>query len=62
LLMLTGSDSDVSFEFGVPPEFDKWRWVNYWYPLNEVVTFKRDVYRQALKELAPQLDALTDVD
>ena len=62
LLMLTGSDSDVSFEYGAPPEFDKWRWVSYWYPLNQVVTFKRDVYRQALKELAPQLNALTNVD
>ena len=36
-----------------PPEFDAWRWVNYWYPLNQVVAFKREVYRRALKELAP---------
>jgi len=60
LLMLTGKESSVSFEYGSPPEFDDWRWVNYWYPLNQVVTFKRDVYRKALKELAPQLTALTD--
>jgi len=34
-------------------EFDQWRWVSYWYPLDQVISFKRDVYRRALKELAP---------
>jgi len=37
------------------PEFDAWRWVRYWQPLNEVVYFKRHVYLQALEELAPTL-------
>jgi len=37
------------------PEFDTWRWVRYWQPLQEVVYFKRRVYRQALEELAPLL-------
>ena len=55
LLMLTGNEERVSFEYGNPPEFDDWRWVNYWYPLDKVVSFKRDVYRKALKELAPRL-------
>ncbi|MDX1693586.1 MAG: RNA pyrophosphohydrolase [Ketobacteraceae bacterium] len=59
LLMLTGNEERVSFDYGNPPEFDDWRWVNYWYPLNKVVSFKRDVYRKALKELAPQLHAET---
>jgi putative (di)nucleoside polyphosphate hydrolase len=35
------------------PEFDHWEWVSYWYPVDKVVSFKRDVYRKALKELAP---------
>ena len=35
-----------------PPEFDHWEWVSYWYPVNKVVTFKRNVYRRALRELA----------
>jgi putative (di)nucleoside polyphosphate hydrolase len=26
-----------------------------WYPLGQVVAFKRDVYRRAMKELAPRL-------
>lgn len=33
------------------PEFDDWRWVSFWYPLGQVIEFKREVYRQALKEL-----------
>lgn len=37
------------------PEFDAWRWVRYWQPLNEVVYFKRRVYELALRELAPYL-------
>ena len=56
--MLTGSESRVSFQYGNPPEFDDWRWVSYWYPLNQVVSFKREVYRKALKELAPSLQSV----
>ena len=41
-----------------PPEFDGWRWVSYWYPLNQVVSFKREVYRKALLELATRLPIL----
>lgn len=59
LLLLTGNEENVSFDYGDPPEFDDWRWVNYWYPLDKVVSFKRDVYRKALKELAPHLHAET---
>lgn len=39
------------------PEFDAWRWVFYWYPLREVVYFKRDVYERALGELGPLIGA-----
>lgn len=35
------------------PEFDHWRWVNYWVPVRKVIFFKRRVYRQALEEFAP---------
>jgi putative (di)nucleoside polyphosphate hydrolase len=37
------------------PEFDAYQWVSYWYPLGQVIPFKRDVYRQAMTELAPAL-------
>ena len=53
LLELTAEDSAISLENDGPAEFDYWRWVSYWYPLDKVVAFKRDVYRRAMKELAP---------
>ena len=55
LLRLVGRDEDVCLDRSEVPEFDGWRWVDYWYPLKEVVSFKRDVYRSALEELAPLL-------
>lgn len=53
LLRLTGKDHEVRLDAGEQPEFDDWRWVDYWYPLQEVVSFKREVYRCALEELEP---------
>lgn len=51
LEMLAGDDRvDVSNDGS--PEFDQWQWVSYWYPLGQVVSFKREVYRKAMKELA----------
>ena len=53
LLQLNDEESNISFNNGYKPEFDHWRWVSYWHPLTKVVTFKREVYRRALTELAP---------
>ena len=53
MLRLLGDESNVQLDHSSKPEFDHWRWVDYWYPLHEVVAFKRDVYKRALKELAP---------
>ena len=55
LLELTADESKLDMNKTGKPEFDGWRWVSYWFPLNQVVDFKRDVYRRALKELAPHL-------
>jgi putative (di)nucleoside polyphosphate hydrolase len=52
LLELTSCPSNIRFDRGDKPEFDSWSWVNYWYPVRQIVEFKRDVYRKALKELA----------
>ena len=52
LLRLVGRDCDVSLRASVRPEFDAWRWNQYWVELDSVVEFKRQVYRQALTELA----------
>lgn len=55
LLKMVAADERVQLDCQHPPEFDGWRWVSYWYPLNQVVAFKREVYRKALRELAPRL-------
>lgn len=52
LLRMLADDSAVRFDNDHTPEFDHWRWVSYWYPLGQVITFKREVYRLALKELS----------
>jgi putative (di)nucleoside polyphosphate hydrolase len=52
-LRLKSADSAVRFDLGDPPEFDQWRWVDYWQPLRDVVAFKRTVYDAALHELEP---------
>ncbi len=56
LLRLTGRDNDVSLRTTAKPEFDAWRWNDYWVPLDSVIEFKRDVYAQALAELTRFLD------
>lgn len=53
LLRLTGKEEDVRLDLTEKPEFDTWRWVDFWYPLDHVVTFKRSVYASALAHLAP---------
>lgn len=62
LLRLLARDEAVNLnpDAEVRPEFDYWRWVSYWYPLGKVVSFKREVYRRALKELAPPLGRMLD--
>lgn len=59
LLHLRAADDAVRLDANSKPEFDHWQWVSYWYPLNQVVAFKREVYRRALKELAPPLARIT---
>lgn len=53
LLRLTSNESRIHFDETGHPEFDHFMWVNYWYPLRQVISFKQSVYRQALTELMP---------
>ena len=57
LLRLIGRDCDVRLRSSGHPEFDAWRWHDYWVPLESVIEFKREVYRQALTELRRFLGA-----
>lgn len=52
LLQLVGRDSDMNLRASDHPEFDAWRWNEYWVPLEWVIEFKREVYQMALTELA----------
>jgi len=55
LLRMLSDDSRVSMSQSQTPEFDGWEWVSYWYPLGQVVSFKREVYRRAMKDLSSDL-------
>lgn len=50
LLRLISDESRIRLDHSDSPEFDHWRWVDYWEPLDGVIAFKRDVYRKALQE------------
>ena len=52
LLRLVGRDTDISLRATEHPEFDAWRWSDYWVPLDSVIEFKRGVYQRALNELS----------
>ncbi len=63
LLQLVGHDWDLNLRATDHPEFDAWRWNDYWVPLEAVVEFKRGVYEMALIELSryvPRLDFRED--
>jgi putative (di)nucleoside polyphosphate hydrolase len=55
LLRLVGRDCDVCLRASEKPEFDAWRWNDYWVPMETVIEFKREVYHRALNELARYL-------
>ena len=57
LLSLEGDDSRVELSKTTKPEFDDWRWVNFWCPVEQVIEFKRDVYRKALQQLETPLSS-----
>ena len=58
LLRFVGDDSAINMDAVDDPEFDHYRWVDFWQPLNDVVSFKQSVYRKALKHLEPFLEKL----
>lgn len=50
LLRLLSKDTHINISIGKYYTFDTWRWVSLWYPLRQVVFFKRNVYRKVIKE------------
>lgn len=59
LLRMLAEDDEVKLDATRKPEFDDWRWVSYWYPLGQIVAFKREVYRRAMRELSASHSRLT---
>ena len=55
MLRMLSRDEAVKIDCSDTPEFDGWRWVSYWYPVGQVVSFKKEVYRKAMRELSPRL-------
>ncbi len=56
LLRLVAPESRIRLDRMRRPEFDHWQWVDFWTPVEEVVFFKREVYRRAMQEFARHLD------
>jgi putative (di)nucleoside polyphosphate hydrolase len=61
LLQLMCNEADINMQRSSIPEFDSWRWVSYWYPVRQVVSFKRDVYRRVMKEFAATIMPVQEV-
>ena len=53
LLHLQTSESAVTLDASPVPEFSEYRWVDFWYPVENVIAFKREVYQRALSLLEP---------
>ena len=51
LLKLNKDNCEIKLDNEAFPEFDKYEWVSFWQPLNRIVDFKREAYREALSEL-----------
>ena len=52
LLKLGVGDSALRFDATEqPPEFDRWRWADWWDAVHDVIYFKRQVYARVLHEL-----------
>ena len=51
LLKLNKDNCEIKLDNETFPEFDKYEWVSFWQPLNRIVDFKREAYREALSEL-----------
>ena len=48
-------ESKIKLDISRRPEFDNWRWVDFWQPAEEVVDFKKKVYKMALQQFEPIL-------
>ena len=52
LALLLDDAENISLTKALSKEFDDWKWVNYWYPIEQIVQFKRQIYRNVLVEFS----------
>ena len=50
LLKLQSDEEQICLNKTECPEFLDWVWVDYWYPIQNVIFFKREVYKKVLDE------------
>jgi len=56
MLGLVSEETSINLNHHHKPEFDGWKWVKYWHPVQNVVDFKQEVYQLALRELEQHLN------
>ncbi len=62
LLQFNGDETQLRLDLTDKPEFDRWRWVDFWYPVEHVVSFKRDVYARALRHFFTTAKTFAGID
>lgn len=55
LCRLISDEDSIRLDYSENPEFDAWCWVDYWYPTDVIIEFKRSVYKRVLEEFFPLL-------
>lgn len=55
MLKMQSPDNKIRLDVNKDIEFDDWKWVEFWSPIDEVVDFKKNIYEDVLKILAPVL-------
>jgi len=53
LLRFLADEGAFSLDGCEQPEFCRYKWVDFWYPVENVISFKQRVYRRALGLLEP---------
>ena len=61
VLRLAAGEERVDLRSASEPEFDDWRWIDYWESVRLIVPFKREVYFRALTELAPLVSGFAEL-
>ena len=61
VLRLAAGEDRVDLRAAEEPEFDDWRWIDYWDSVKYIVPFKREVYFRALSELAPLVSTFAEL-